>query len=132
MKKEKETIVKVEVEKTTQKQKKEKVDLLQLQIDTLSKNVKELQIEYDKIHHQYTDLANNTKIIKKSISTIDTLFADITTRYGFNGEFMYYIGAGSGHIYKKPINDHIIDLIQRIQELNWEDIQKINQHFMEK
>jgi len=78
-----------------------------------------------------TEITETYNLINKNIKNLDQLFVkDITDRYGFNAQYMYYIGAASGRIYRKPINTEIADLISRIDTLTWRDIQKINQYFM--
>lgn len=96
------------------------------------------QIELLSIHKeieaakkQLAELQETAKIINKNIKDIDSLFVkDLTDRYGFNGEFMYYVGSVSSRIYQKPVNTEIVELIKRIEVLNWRDIQRINRHFM--
>lgn len=65
------------------------------------------------------------------ISEADRLFVkDITNRYGFTEKYMYYIGAGSGRLFKAKTDDEILQLIQNIDQLDWRGIQKINQYFI--
>lgn len=103
-----------------------KITLLEERIASLNKQIDKAEIELKKIS---VVAVNYDKMVK----TVDNLFvADLTNRYGFDGEMMYYIGAASSTMYKKPINEEIVDLISRIDTLDWKGIQKINKHFMKK
>ena len=65
------------------------------------------------------------------VTEADNLFVkDLSKRYGFTDNYMYYIGVGSGRMFKAKTNDEILELIQNIDKLDWRGIQKINKYFI--
>ena len=96
-----------------------------------SENVEEYKLEIENLTKEINNLKMLVKNISDNISRIDkTYLNDLTNLYGFNSQSMYYIGVGSGRIYHKPVDDEIVSLISRLDELDWKQIQKINQYFM--
>ena len=111
-----------ETEKKVSKE--EKFFTLSEKIDFLRNEIKSLESEVKLI---------NKKAIKanKRLENADNLYVfDLCRRYGFKEDKMYYIGAATNRIYIAPINEDILNLISNIDNLNWKDIQKINQYFM--
>ena len=104
--------------------KEEKVFTLSEKIDFLRNEIKSLESEI-KLIHKKSIKAN--KLLEKA----DNLYvSDLCKRYGFKGDKMYYIGAATNRIYVAPINEEILNLLPNIDNLNWKEIQKINQYFM--
>lgn len=126
-----------------------KVESLELQVKALEKkfSIKKLAEMENKVK-VLDDVLTKAKARFKSFQTLhakekaslirlindaDKLFVkDLTSRYGFTEDhkYMYYIGAGSGRIFRAKANDEIIELIQNIENLDWRDILKINQYFI--
>ena len=71
--------------------------------------------------------------VNKKIRNIDFLTKeiDIEKRFGFDGDKVYYIGVGSGRIYKKPINDEILKKIENVKNLTWKEIGEMGDYFMD-
>ena len=92
--------------------------------EELSKQIAAMRLELNNLH----TLAD---AINKRIHKIDYAYPeDLTKMYGFSGDYMYYIGVGSGRIYRKPIDNDIVVLIARFDHLEYKDIRRINNYFM--
>ena len=102
------------------------------QILVLEKKLEELNSNILTAEKKLEELNSIAVKAQKMIKNIDCLFTlDLSKRYGFDQNNMYYIGTASNRIYKKPIDEEIVGLISRIDILDWREIQKINQHFMQ-
>lgn len=95
------------------------------------KSLKNLEERFEQLEKRAEQLEIYVKKINKIITDIDkTYLHDVSKMYGFNEKNMFYIGVASGKIYKKPINEKIMNMISNIHKLEWQDIVKINQYFM--
>jgi len=100
--------------------------------EELEKKLEELNSNILTAEKKLEELNSIAVKAQKMIKNIDCLFTlDLSKRYGFDQNNMYYIGTASNRIYKKPIDEEIVGLISRIDILDWREIQKINQHFMQ-
>jgi hypothetical protein len=102
---------------------------------TQMKRLKELEARLPVIEERFKLLEKKQIDLKMSLYDLirdaDNLFVkDLTLRYGFTEDEMYYIGAASGRMFTAPTNKKILSLIQNINNLDWRGIQTINKYFM--
>lgn len=85
------------------------------------------------LEERYDHLEKVAETLQNKIRNIDFHFIDQTTkRYGFDKEKVYYIGVGSGQIYKKPIRADIVGMIENYRNLKYNEIAELNRYFMNK
>lgn len=71
------------------------------------------------------------RLIAKAIKLDSLYLVDLSKLYGFDKTEMYYIGAASGHVYRKPIDKRIVEMIGNIKRCTDEHKREINCHFMD-
>jgi len=80
------------------------------------------------------------KTVVKRVTDLDKLLlqdlskiagTDLSKLYGFDKTEMYYIGAASGHVYRKLIDKRIVEMIGNIKRCTDEHKREINCHFMD-
>jgi len=91
-------------------------------IDILSKNI-------DELNKKLSEAEKLIKRLNDSAIEIDNNF-DLSNRYGFTKDEMYYIGYASGRIYRRPINKTILKKIENIRNLDWKEIGEVGDYFM--
>lgn len=71
------------------------------------------------------------RLIAKAIKLDSLYLVDLSKLYGFDKTEMYYIGAASGRIYRKPIDKRIVEMIGNIKRCTDEHKREINCYFMD-
>jgi len=94
------------------------ITLLTKQADELNEKIK----EFDKVATR----------VRKNLNDFDALTSkcDFMSRYGFDGDEMFYIGVASGRVYRRPINKKIVEKIERSKEMDWKEIGEIGDYFL--
>ena len=94
------------------------ITLLTKQANELNEKIK----EFDKVATR----------VRKNLNDFDALTSNCNfmSRYGFDGDEMFYIGVASGRVYRRPVNKSIIEKIERAKEANWKEIGEIGDYFL--
>ena len=94
------------------------ITLLTKQANELNEKIK----EFDKVATR----------VRKNLNDFDALTSkcNFMSRYGFDGDEMFYIGVASGRVYRRPINKKIVEKIERVKEMDWKEIGEIGDYFL--
>ena len=94
------------------------ITLLTKQANELNEKIK----EFDKVATR----------VRKNLNDFDALTSNCNfmSRYGFDGDEMFYIGVASGRVYRRPINKKIVEKIEHSKEINWKEIGEIGDYFL--
>jgi len=123
---------------TKQKQQEELVEIEQKQQEELNETeqnlISILGKTIDELNNKLKRADEVLSEVNKKIRNIDFLTSeiDIEKRFGFDGDKVYYIGVGSGRIYRKPINEDILNKIENVKNLTWKEIGEMGDYFMDK
>jgi len=94
------------------------ITLLTKQANELNEKIK----EFDKVATR----------VRKNLNDFDALTSNCNfmSRYGFDGDEMFYIGVASGRVYRRPINKKIVEKIEHSKEMDWKEIGEIGDYFL--
>lgn len=96
---------------------------------TTKDDLEQLECKVCELKKEVKALESLAKGINGKLSRLDTV-GDISKNYGLDGDTMYYIGTGTGRVYKKPINAEILEKISKVKRTNIDLIREINLYFI--
>lgn len=115
----------------TEENKEEVVDLLLVKIEQMNALIIDYEEKMLIFKTEFDKLTLVAKKLNNVATTADNILSlDLKKHYGFSTENMFYIGTGSGRIYTKPVNEHIVHLIANLGNLEEKEVRELNTYFM--
>lgn len=98
----------------------------------ISKMITLLSRQADELDKKIRDIKKVAARVRKNLNDFDALTSkcDFMSRYGFDGDEMFYIGVASGRVYRRPINKKIVEKIERAKKMDWKEIGEIGDYFL--
>lgn len=98
----------------------------------MDKTLESLVARIEELEKKVTELNKLTQKIDKTIAKIDAGASAIGARYGFDKDMAFYVGVGSGRVYRTKITKRLVDMIERVNKLAPDEICELNKLFMYK
>ncbi len=120
-------------EKMVERKVEKKVEInIEKSLTLISKMITLLSRQADELDKKIRDIEKVAARVRKNLNDFDALTSkcNFMSRYGFDGDEMFYIGVASGRVYRRPINKKIVEKIEHSKEMDWKEIGEIGDYFL--